>query len=103
MNVVNNSGSKMYEMFKDNSYAKVAETSVIDRSLSFTPTAISDEGNELVIFDEELVMEGSKKWQFTLCSQFVGCNMIESEVKYNLRRMWSRFGIWEILSNRNGI
>lgn len=102
-----NSEVKQYAVNKDNkqwkSYASVVETSVIDRNMCFIPTVISSEGNEVVIFDEELVMEGSKKWQFTICGQFVGYNMPSTEAKYNLRRMWNRYGLSEMISNDNGV
>ncbi|GJQ99422.1 RNA-directed DNA polymerase, eukaryota, reverse transcriptase zinc-binding domain protein [Tanacetum coccineum] len=47
-------------------------------------------GNEFVIFDEELINDGSKRWQLTLCGFFVGFKMRIGELRYNVKRMWSR-------------
>lgn len=30
-----------------------------------------DEGREVVMFDDELILEGSKKWMFTLCGHWL--------------------------------
>nr|GEY09309.1 hypothetical protein [Tanacetum cinerariifolium] len=49
-----------------------------------------DNGDEVVFFDEAIVEEGSKKWLNTVCGYFVGCNMSPTELRYNIRRMWSR-------------
>ena len=46
---------------------------------------------------EELVMEGSKKWLLTLCGYLVGFKMSYQEIKYNLRRMWGRYGLKDII------
>ncbi|GJT58325.1 RNA-directed DNA polymerase, eukaryota, reverse transcriptase zinc-binding domain protein [Tanacetum coccineum] len=34
-----------------------------------------DQGRNVVVFDEELVSKGSRKWELTLCGHFVGCKM----------------------------
>ncbi|GJV80035.1 hypothetical protein Tco_1515905 [Tanacetum coccineum] len=47
----------------------------IQNKLSFVPTVVKDLGNEVVVFDEEQVEIGSKKWQLTLCGYFVGHKM----------------------------
>nr|GEX70046.1 RNA-directed DNA polymerase, eukaryota, reverse transcriptase zinc-binding domain protein [Tanacetum cinerariifolium]GEX75873.1 RNA-directed DNA polymerase, eukaryota, reverse transcriptase zinc-binding domain protein [Tanacetum cinerariifolium] len=59
-------------------------------------------GKEVVVFDEEIVREGSRKWALTLCGRFVGCKMSYSELRYNLVRMWGRFRLREI-STQNGV
>lgn len=45
---------------------------VVNNKLSLIPTEIK-ERREVVVFDDELLMEGSKKWMLTLCGHFVGC------------------------------
>nr|GEY69966.1 RNA-directed DNA polymerase, eukaryota, reverse transcriptase zinc-binding domain protein [Tanacetum cinerariifolium] len=57
---------------------------------------ISETGIEVVIFDEEIVQKGSEIWGLTICGQFVGYDMHISELRYNIRRMWGKFGIAEI-------
>ncbi|GKC23098.1 RNA-directed DNA polymerase, eukaryota, reverse transcriptase zinc-binding domain protein, partial [Tanacetum coccineum] len=53
-------------VFKD-SYAKADGNSVseIDRNLCFVPTCQNECGDEVDIFEEALVAEGCKRWQFT--------------------------------------
>nr|GEW01899.1 hypothetical protein [Tanacetum cinerariifolium] len=50
-----------------------------------------------------LVAEGSKKWDKTLCGYFVGSSMAINELRYNLRRMWSRHGFKDIVDYNNGV
>ncbi|PWA40382.1 hypothetical protein CTI12_AA568030 [Artemisia annua] len=79
-----------------------------ESKLSLIPTAI-EEGRDVVIFDDEMVNEGSVKWNLTLCGQFVGPKMNYLELKYNIGRMWARHiedlnqvlesGIW-LVNNR---
>nr|GEZ71532.1 ATPase, F1/V1/A1 complex, alpha/beta subunit, zinc knuckle CX2CX4HX4C [Tanacetum cinerariifolium] len=56
----------------------------------------NDKGIEVVIFDDALVKKGSERWGVTLCGQFVGYGMHINELKYNLRIMWSKFGVNDI-------
>ncbi|PWA74964.1 hypothetical protein CTI12_AA247570 [Artemisia annua] len=46
---------------------------------------------------------GSVKWQNTICGYFVGQNMMVGELRYHIRRMWSRFGLREIIANNSGV
>nr|GEW71714.1 hypothetical protein [Tanacetum cinerariifolium] len=50
----------------NNSYAKVVGNgSVLSKELLYIPTGVNENGDALVIFEEELVKEGSMKWQLT--------------------------------------
>ncbi|GJX96839.1 RNA-directed DNA polymerase, eukaryota, reverse transcriptase zinc-binding domain protein [Tanacetum coccineum] len=64
---------------------------------------IDDNGVEVVVFDEAMVEEGSKRWEKTLCAYFVGYGISVNELRYNLRRMWSRCGFKDIVDSNNGI
>ncbi|GJS70063.1 RNA-directed DNA polymerase, eukaryota, reverse transcriptase zinc-binding domain protein [Tanacetum coccineum] len=55
-----------------------------------------------VVFDEELVKKGSERWCLTICGQFVGYHMHINELRYNIKRMWGRYGIAEIDKWKNG-
>ncbi|GJX58288.1 RNA-directed DNA polymerase, eukaryota, reverse transcriptase zinc-binding domain protein [Tanacetum coccineum] len=68
-----------------------------ENKLSLIPLCVEEE-REVVIFDEELVVEGSSKWSLTLCGHFVGFKMTYSELRYNLVRMWGKFGLKEIVT-----
>ncbi|GJZ51480.1 zinc knuckle CX2CX4HX4C containing protein [Tanacetum coccineum] len=75
--------------------------SELDNSLLFVPTEIIGDDREVVVFDEEMVELGIKNWVNTLCGYFVGCNMTISELRYNVRRMWSRCGLRDVLPHSN--
>lgn len=72
-----------------------------NNTLELIPTR-TEEGREVVIFEEEFVIEGSKKWELTLCGYFIGFRMQYAEIKYNLSRMWGRFGLSDIIVH-NGL
>ncbi|GKB45962.1 hypothetical protein Tco_0896715 [Tanacetum coccineum] len=48
-------------------YAKIADQKELDKNMFSIPTSMKDNGDEVVIFDEEIVKEGSKKWINTMC------------------------------------
>nr|GEX17601.1 hypothetical protein [Tanacetum cinerariifolium] len=84
-------------------YANVIRKSemVDNNKLKTIPTDTNELGEEVVVFDEELVKIGSKNWEPTLCGQVVGHNMNLPMLHYHLR-MWSRYGYKEIVDNGNG-
>nr|GEW78269.1 retrovirus-related Pol polyprotein from transposon TNT 1-94 [Tanacetum cinerariifolium] len=84
-------------------YAKTAEKVELNKNLFSIHTCKKDNGDEVVVFDEEIDEEGSKKWLNTICSYFVGCNMNPAELRYNIRRMLRRFGLYDIISNGNSV
>ncbi|GKD86194.1 hypothetical protein Tco_1357348 [Tanacetum coccineum] len=51
--------------------------------LDFEHTMVED-GNEFMIFDEELVNNGSGKWKLTICGHCIRMRMPYYELKYNL-------------------
>ncbi|GJV93835.1 zinc finger, CCHC-type containing protein [Tanacetum coccineum] len=67
------------------------------------PTKIDENGVEVVVFDDVMVAEGSKRWELTLCGFFVGYRMSINELRYNLKRMWSKFGFKDIVDCHNGV
>ncbi|GKA75895.1 RNA-directed DNA polymerase, eukaryota, reverse transcriptase zinc-binding domain protein [Tanacetum coccineum] len=87
------------------SYAKAANklVNLIDNKLINIPTDTDDLDNKFVIFDEELINDGSKRWQLTLCGFFVGFKMRINELRYNVRRMWSRYGLKDVIENDCGM
>ncbi|GJY45806.1 hypothetical protein Tco_0434869 [Tanacetum coccineum] len=74
-----------------------------DKTLECIPTEIDENGVEVVVFDDIMVAEGSKRWDLTLCGFFVGYRMSVNELRYNLRRMWSRYGFKDIVDCHNGV
>nr|GEU75037.1 hypothetical protein [Tanacetum cinerariifolium] len=54
-------------------------------------------------FDEEIVNEGSKKWELTVCGYFVGYKMSYQEMRYNIFRMWGKYGLIKVIPNGNGV
>ncbi|GJZ98360.1 hypothetical protein Tco_0670813 [Tanacetum coccineum] len=53
----------------------IVNSSRLDNKLVNVPTEVSESGNDVVIFNEELIELGSKKWNLTVCGQFIGCSM----------------------------
>ncbi|GJT20143.1 RNA-directed DNA polymerase, eukaryota, reverse transcriptase zinc-binding domain protein [Tanacetum coccineum] len=83
---VNNHTNRSESKIKFESYAKVVNSgsTELSKELVYIPTGTNDNGDEVVIFEEELVEEGSK-------------------LKYNLRRMWERHGLAEIIAEGNDL
>ncbi|GJY79667.1 RNA-directed DNA polymerase, eukaryota, reverse transcriptase zinc-binding domain protein [Tanacetum coccineum] len=86
-------------------FAEVIDENLIDndRKLECIPTEIDENGVEVVVFNDVMVAEGIKRWDLTLCGFFVGHKMAVNELRYNLRRMWSRFGFKDIVDYNNGV
>ncbi|GKC78796.1 RNA-directed DNA polymerase, eukaryota, reverse transcriptase zinc-binding domain protein, partial [Tanacetum coccineum] len=61
------------------------------------PTSINSKSEEVVLFDKELVIEGYEKWKLTVCGYFVGCKMHVNVLKCNIRIMWTRYGLKDIV------
>ncbi|GJX34585.1 RNA-directed DNA polymerase, eukaryota, reverse transcriptase zinc-binding domain protein [Tanacetum coccineum] len=78
------------------------DVKVVNNKLEFVPTVCSEEGDEFVIFDDKLVEKGSIQWKLTVCGHFVGYKMSVHELRYNIRRMWSRWGIDDIDMKSDG-
>ncbi|GJU02010.1 RNA-directed DNA polymerase, eukaryota, reverse transcriptase zinc-binding domain protein [Tanacetum coccineum] len=74
-----------------------------DAEVECIPTEMEENRVEVVVFDDIMVAEGSKRWDLTLCGFFVGYRMSVNELRYNLRRMWSRYGFKDIVDCNNGI
>ncbi|GJX70392.1 zinc knuckle CX2CX4HX4C containing protein [Tanacetum coccineum] len=83
-------------------YATIVKDDELPKNLNYIFTLITESGNEVVIFDEALVSKGSERWNLTLYSQFVGHVINIYELRYNIRRMWSKFGISDIDIHKNG-
>ncbi|GJT29450.1 RNA-directed DNA polymerase, eukaryota, reverse transcriptase zinc-binding domain protein [Tanacetum coccineum] len=86
------------------SYVNMARKyqSMVNNKLSHIPTVLNDAGNEVVIFDEEIVDEGRRKWELSPCGYFVGYKMYIQELNYHMFRMWGKYGLKKITSIRNG-
>ncbi|GJR86568.1 zinc knuckle CX2CX4HX4C containing protein [Tanacetum coccineum] len=83
-------------------YATIMKDDELPKNLNYIPTLIAEPGNEVVIFEEAFVSKGSERWNLTLCGQFVGHVINIYELRYNIRRMWSKFGISDINIHKNG-
>ncbi|GJT89551.1 RNA-directed DNA polymerase, eukaryota, reverse transcriptase zinc-binding domain protein [Tanacetum coccineum] len=105
----NSRNSQNADSQKDNdegkkfSYAKIVNNSSLDNKLNLIPTEVNDDGIEVVIFDEDIVNEGSKKWELIVCGYFVGYKMPYQEMRYNITRMWGKFRFKSVIPNGNGV
>ncbi|GJY95061.1 RNA-directed DNA polymerase, eukaryota, reverse transcriptase zinc-binding domain protein [Tanacetum coccineum] len=86
-------------------YAKSLTKNISDggNQLFSVPAGLNSKGEEVVLFDEEIVREGSEKWQFTVCGFFVGCKMHVNKLRCNTRRMWGRYGLKDIVVDANNM
>nr|GEV45554.1 hypothetical protein [Tanacetum cinerariifolium] len=100
--VWNNENTRIH--YSTNSYAAITSKNNNDtnKKLDFVPTLVED-GNEFVIFDEELVKNESEKWNLAICGHFIGMRMPYLELKYNLVRMWGKHGLGEMFCNGNEV
>nr|GEY60325.1 translocase of chloroplast 34, chloroplastic isoform X2 [Tanacetum cinerariifolium] len=79
------------------SYASKLNANITNgNKLFFVPTCTNNKGDEVVRF-EELVKEGCEKWKYNICGYFAVCRMFVYELKYNIRRMWGRYGLKDIV------
>ncbi|PWA54185.1 hypothetical protein CTI12_AA436950 [Artemisia annua] len=76
---------------------------VIEQTVSDKDDGDKLTNTEFVIFDEEIVIEGSMKWELSACGYFVGWKMTMLELSYNLFRMWGKHGVKHILNQGNGV
>ncbi|GJU17368.1 RNA-directed DNA polymerase, eukaryota, reverse transcriptase zinc-binding domain protein [Tanacetum coccineum] len=90
---LNNSINKVNTECLENNRADESRNS--GNKFNLVPTDKED-GRD-VIFEEEMVEEGSKKWKLTLCGYFVGYKMSYWELRYNLFKIWGRYGLKEII------
>nr|GEW04725.1 RNA-directed DNA polymerase, eukaryota, reverse transcriptase zinc-binding domain protein [Tanacetum cinerariifolium] len=74
-----------------------------DRNSECIPTQIKENDVEVVVFDDIMVGEGSKRWDLTLCGFFVRYMMSVNELGYNLMRTYSRYGFKDIVDCNNRV
>ncbi|GKA53168.1 zinc knuckle CX2CX4HX4C containing protein [Tanacetum coccineum] len=84
-------GIKLADMIKGNK---------LDNKLMQIPTEMSEVGEGIVVFDDEIIELGSQKWKLIVCGQ--GCNTGFNEARYHIRRMWYKFGLKEVTAE-NGV
>ncbi|GKC52244.1 hypothetical protein Tco_1074989 [Tanacetum coccineum] len=83
-------------------YVSMLRKNEIPRKLNFKSLMTNDTGEKVVVFDVVLVSKGSERWILTACGYFVGYRMAPNELRYNIRRMWGKFGIKDIVVNNDG-
>ncbi|GJZ87267.1 RNA-directed DNA polymerase, eukaryota, reverse transcriptase zinc-binding domain protein [Tanacetum coccineum] len=104
--MINNSPKQHTDMNRSSkkTYASAAKGSSYfeTNKLDCVPIEINEIREEVVIFDDEIVELGSKKWELTLCGHLIGHYMSLPALNYHLRRMWYRYVFKEIVDNGNG-
>ncbi|GJV63299.1 zinc knuckle CX2CX4HX4C containing protein [Tanacetum coccineum] len=106
--VKNNKEDKTENVKPNNvSYAKIVDNGInsafINNKLIQKPTEFNENRNEIVNFDDELIKDGSLKWNIIVCGYFVGHSVSTNELRYNLRRMWNGHGFKDVRDSTNGI
>ncbi|GJY43524.1 RNA-directed DNA polymerase, eukaryota, reverse transcriptase zinc-binding domain protein [Tanacetum coccineum] len=98
----NNDRNKIATNTATKNLVDIVNSSKLDNKLLNVPTGISESGDDVVIFDDELIELGSKKWNLTVCGQFIRCSIGFNEARYHIRRMWSRLGLRDVIAE-NGV
>ena len=62
----------------------------LPKNLNFIPTVVTDEGSDVVVFDEIIVEKGCSKWILTVCGYFVGYKIAQNELKYHIGECGTR-------------
>nr|GFA70782.1 RNA-directed DNA polymerase, eukaryota, reverse transcriptase zinc-binding domain protein [Tanacetum cinerariifolium] len=75
---------------------------LLEQNLECIPTKIDENGIEVVVFEEIMIAEGCKRWDLTLCG-FFRYRMSVNELRYNRKRMWSRYGFKDIVDYCNEV
>ncbi|GJS57687.1 RNA-directed DNA polymerase, eukaryota, reverse transcriptase zinc-binding domain protein [Tanacetum coccineum] len=88
---------------RENGFDNGGVADVCDRNLECIPIVVDKDGIEVVVFDEVMVVEGSKKWDLTMCGFFVGLKMSFNELRYNLKRMWRKYGFKDVVDYNNAV
>ncbi|GJT59819.1 RNA-directed DNA polymerase, eukaryota, reverse transcriptase zinc-binding domain protein [Tanacetum coccineum] len=101
-NADNESITSDHVVNRTKSYVNMARKDEISKKLNFRPTVTNDIGTEVVVFDEILVRKGNERWNLTASGYFVGYRMSPYELRYNIRRMWGKFGVRDIIVNNDG-
>nr|GFB39859.1 hypothetical protein [Tanacetum cinerariifolium] len=68
--------------------------SVIVNKLMTIPADVDNLGNEFVIFDEELINDGSRRWHLTLCVQKWDINMEIDRTKPDKLSLWDCYYVY---------
>nr|GEX24828.1 reverse transcriptase domain, reverse transcriptase zinc-binding domain protein [Tanacetum cinerariifolium] len=84
------------------SLADMIKGSKLDNKLMHVPAVVSDNGENIMIFDDEIIELGSQKWSLTVCGQFIRCTVGFNEARYHIKRMWHKFGLKDVIAE-NGV
>ncbi|GKB61171.1 RNA-directed DNA polymerase, eukaryota, reverse transcriptase zinc-binding domain protein [Tanacetum coccineum] len=80
------------------SLVDIVNSNMVDNKLQHVPIEVSDNGDSIVIFDDEIIELGSQKWNLIVCGQFIGCSIGFNEARYHIRRMWNRFRLKDVIA-----
>ncbi|GJX32722.1 hypothetical protein Tco_0242577, partial [Tanacetum coccineum] len=86
----------------DKKFANIVNANKIDNKLMEISTEIGENGNEVVVLNDEMIESGCEKWKNNIYGFFVGGQVTYSEARYHLRRMWNKFGYLELMKNDGG-
>nr|GEU87002.1 RNA-directed DNA polymerase, eukaryota, reverse transcriptase zinc-binding domain protein [Tanacetum cinerariifolium] len=84
-------------------YAEIVNSNKIGNKLMEISTEMSEDGNEVVILNDEMIEQGCEKWKYTIRGFFVGRQVTYNEARYHLRRMWNKFGYLDLMKNDGGV
>ncbi|GJS99828.1 RNA-directed DNA polymerase, eukaryota, reverse transcriptase zinc-binding domain protein [Tanacetum coccineum] len=86
----------------DGEEVDIVKSTRLDNKLQTIPTEVSENRDNVMIFDDELIELGSKKWSLIVYGQFIGCSIGFNEARYHIRMMWNKFGLRDVIA-KNGV
>ncbi|GJV73509.1 ATPase, F1/V1/A1 complex, alpha/beta subunit [Tanacetum coccineum] len=84
-------------------FADIVKANKIDNKLVEISTKINENGNEVVVLNDEMIESVCEKWKYTICGFFVGGQVTFSEARYHLRRMWNQFVYMDLMKNDGAV
>nr|GEU85615.1 hypothetical protein [Tanacetum cinerariifolium] len=92
------------------SYALMVKVDDIPKELDFIPAIVTEDGIEVVVFDEQTVKLRSERWCLTICGQFVGYDMHINELRDEIglnavieKGPWMAWSVKEISALASGL
>lgn len=82
---------------------KKREPVILDEPIEFCPPTILESGEKVALIQPMFLEQAEKDYKTQMYGYFVGVDLHIRDVRANLYRMWKRFGVTDIATNRAGV
>ncbi|KAK9049404.1 hypothetical protein SSX86_031627 [Deinandra increscens subsp. villosa] len=97
----NSSETATIGVMNGGSYASVAAG--LEETVQFCPPVVLESGEKVVMVKAEVIVQAKQLYRNHLYGHFVGSDLSLAFVRFNLYKMWKKFGIMDIQTNGAGI